>query len=114
MILIVEDNEDLRELFQCVLEAGGFSVVTASTGGEALTCLRGATATRLVLLDLTLPDMSGLELAAVLKVEPGLAEVPVLLVSGLPLLAVGGLPMLRKPVGPEDLLAAVRYHARGV
>ncbi len=111
MILVVEDNEDLRELFQWVLEAVGFSVVTAATGAEALTCLRGAEQIRLVLLDLTLPDMSGLELVEALKIEPGLAEIPVVLVSGMLHVAVGRLPMLRKPLAPEDLLAAVRYHA---
>ncbi len=111
MILVVDDNEDLRELFQWVLETGGFSVVTAATGGEALTCLRRTERIRLVLLDLTLPDMSGLELVGALKIEPGLAEIPILLVSGMLHVAVGRLPMLRKPVAPDDLLAAARYHA---
>ena len=87
------------------LQAGAFR------GGDALAFLRRAGRTRLVLLDLTLPDMSGLELVKALKAEPALAEIPVLLVSGMPLVPVGGLPMLQKPVGPEDLLAAVRYHA---
>jgi two-component system cell cycle response regulator DivK len=112
VILIVEDNEDLQELFRFVLECGGFTVLTAASGKEALACLHTAPQTRLVLLDLALPDMTGLELAEALKADRDLAEIPVLLVSGMPLADVGGLPRLLKPVAPEDLLAAVRCHAR--
>jgi DNA-binding response OmpR family regulator len=112
MILVVEDNEDLRDLFRWVLECGGFTVTTAASGEEGLVCLRAAPQTRLVLLDLALPDMTGLDLVGTLKADPRLAEIPVLLVSGTPRARVGGLAMLVKPVGPEDLLAAVRFHAR--
>lgn len=111
MILIVEDNEDLLDLFRFVLECEGFTVATAASGKEALVCLRAAARTRLVVLDLALPDMTGLEFAGALKADVRLADTPVLLVSGTLLVEVGGLPMLRKPVAPEDLLAAVRYHA---
>jgi two-component system phosphate regulon response regulator PhoB len=109
--LVVDDNEDLRDLFRWVLECGGFTVITAANGEEALACLRAAPQTRLVLLDLALPDMTGLELVGILKSDSRLAEIPVLLVSGTPRARVDGLPMLLKPVGPEDLLAAVRFHA---
>ena len=114
VIVIVEDNEDLRALFRWVLECGGFSVATAATGAEGLACVRAAPQTRLVLLDLALPDMTGLDVIGTLKADCRLAEIPVLLVSGTPLARVVGLPMLVKPVGPEDLLAAVRFHARPV
>ena len=107
-----EDNEDLRDLFRWVLECAGFTVATAASGAEGLVCLRAAPETRLVLLDLALPDMTGLDLVGTLKADIHLAEIPVLLVSGTPRARGGGLPMLVKPVGPEDLLAAVRFHAR--
>jgi CheY-like chemotaxis protein len=109
--LVVDDNEDLRDLFRWVLECGGFTVITAASGEEALACLRAVPETQLVLLDLALPDMTGLDLVGILKSEGRLAEIPVLLVSGTPRARLGGLPMLLKPVGPEDLLAAVRFHA---
>jgi DNA-binding response OmpR family regulator len=112
MILIVEDNDDLRDLFRCVLECEGFTVTTAASGAKGLVCLRAAPQTRLVLLDLALPDMTGLDVVGTLKADHRLAEIPVLLISGTPLARVVGLPMLVKPVGPEDLLAAVRFHAR--
>ncbi len=112
MILIVDDNEDLRDLFRCVLESEGFTVGTAASGEEALDRLREAPQTWLVLLDLVLPDMSGLDLATVMKAEHGLAEIPVLLVSGMPFADVGALPVLRKPVMPEDLIAAARCYVR--
>jgi DNA-binding response OmpR family regulator len=112
MILVVEDNEDLRDLFQWVLECAGFTVTTAASGAEGLSCLRAAPQTHLVLLDLALPDMTGLDLVGILKANPRLAGIPVLLVSGTPRARGGGLPMLVKPLGPEDLLAAVRFHAR--
>ena len=113
MILVVEDNEDLLEVFRWVLESAGYTVSTAVNGEAALACVRGAQRPRLVLLDLTLPDMSGLELVARLKAEPALADIPIVVVSGLPVADVGGIPRLVKPVAPDDLLAAVgRYVGR--
>jgi CheY-like chemotaxis protein len=111
MILVVEDNDDLRDLFRFMLEYGGVGVVTAASGAEALARLRAAPRTRLVLLDLALPDMGGLDFVETVKAERGLGGIPIVLVSGMPLARVGGLPRLVKPVGPEDLLAAVRCYA---
>lgn len=111
MILVVEDNEDLRELFRFMLEYCGFTVATAASGAEALARIHAAPRTRLVLLDLALPDMTSLDFVEILKAESGLAEIPIVLVPGMPLARVGGLRWLVKPVGAEDLLAVVRCHA---
>lgn len=69
-ILLVEDNPLNLELAQEVLEAKGFTVLAATTGREAL---RLATEARpdLVLLDIRLPDLDGLEVARRLKQDPG-------------------------------------------
>jgi CheY-like chemotaxis protein len=53
MIVIVEDSEDLRDLFRCVLEDDGLTVATAASGQEALACLLQTTQARLALLDMS-------------------------------------------------------------
>jgi CheY-like chemotaxis protein len=112
MILIVEDSEDLRDLFRCVLEYGGFTVATAASAQEGLACLLQTPQARLVLLDITLPDMTGLEVAALMKANSALEEIPIVLLSGMPSAQVGDLPLLRKPVDPDALLAATHRYAR--
>ena len=111
MILVVEDNEDLLDVLRWVLESARYTVATAANGEDALVCIRAAPRPRLVLLDITLPDMSGLEVAARMKADPALAEIPIVLVSGMPFIQTGGIPMLLKPVAPDDLLVAVRRYA---
>ena len=60
-ILVVDDNQDLRDLIQHVLRRGGFSVATAGSGEDGLAALREVDAPDLVLVDVQMPDMSGLE-----------------------------------------------------
>ena len=62
VILIVDDSEDTRELFQATLEAEGYSVVEAKDGPHALELLRHYPGKiSLILLDVTMPGMSGLD-----------------------------------------------------
>ena len=78
-VLLVEDDEDNRELMAEVLEAAGFVVTPAPTGQEALAALAAA-AVDVVVTDVGLPDIGGVELAgAVKRLAPG---VPVVAVTG--------------------------------
>lgn len=79
-ILIVEDESDLRELLAWSLAQAGFEVAAAEDGEIAL---RNARAARpdLVLLDLMLPKLDGLNVCRRLRSEPATADVPVIIVT---------------------------------
>ena len=108
VVLVVDDEEPVRRYLARSLAEGGYRVVEAHDGQEALALLMrlGATVIGLVVSDITMPRVSGLELAAV--VEARWPTVPVLLVSGQgapPEDYLG--PFLLKPFTPPDLVAAV-------
>jgi CheY-like chemotaxis protein len=117
VVLVVDDDEDLREAVEAVLLARGHRVVTASDGAEALAWLREGTGRRpcLVLLDLMMPGMNGFELMSAMRADPALATIPVVVITGAGArverraanFREGVLP---KPVEVKDLLCTVgRY-----
>jgi CheY-like chemotaxis protein len=81
LILLVEDSEAIRRAFRFLLEDSGYRVVTAETGEEALR-LAGSERPRLVLLDLGLPDLHGLEVTRRLKIDPATRDIPVVALTG--------------------------------
>ena len=74
LILLVEDNEPIRHAFTILLEDTGYRVGQAGSGAEALEVAR-STSPNLILMDLGLPDMSGLEVAERLARSPSPAVV---------------------------------------
>ena len=76
LILLVEDMPDARELYAEYLTYDGFSVVTAINGHEALSLAR-LLRPDLIIMDVRLPGMDGLEATAILKEDPELAHIPV-------------------------------------
>lgn len=109
-VLVVEDDDDLRELITDVLRERGHTVHCVRAGSEGLACLR-ETGFELILLDLTLPDMTGLEFLALRQRIPSLADIPVVVMSGaVEARAVGErrrFPVLRKPFGISELVRCV-------
>ena len=88
LVLIVEDDQDLRESIEAALAVRGHHVATACNGVEALAFLRAQTvAPRLVLLDLMMPNMNGFDLRAEMNAHPALAAIPVVVITGAPVLA---------------------------
>jgi CheY-like chemotaxis protein len=81
-VLIVDDHPDVRESLAEVLLECGIEAATAANGERALAHLRSAPPPRLVLLDLMMPGMSGWEMLAEMRQDPGLAGVPVVVLSG--------------------------------
>ncbi|MGB8933065.1 MAG: response regulator [Anaeromyxobacteraceae bacterium] len=79
-ILIVEDERDVQTLLDFNLKAEGFETLRASNGEEALGWLR-ARVPDVVLLDLMLPDLPGMEICRRLKADPRTADVPVVVLS---------------------------------
>jgi len=112
-VLIVDDDEDLREVVAAVLAAQGYVVVVAASGAETLVALRsGRVSPSLILLDLRMPGMTGEEVKAELDADPRWANVPVLVFSGdadAPAVArhIGVQGVIQKPIELEALLEAV-------
>src|SRR5262245_13375929 len=72
-ILVVEDDDFGREALSQILEAGGYAVVRAANGEQALRQLRAAPWPRLIVLDLVMPQVNGFQLCARLQRDPVLA-----------------------------------------
>ena len=123
MILVVDDDADLREAIEFVLQRAGHQVVTASDGAEALAWLRRPEFHPcLVLLDLMMPGMNGFELRTAMTADPTLSTIPVVVITGSGLLAERGAgefraDVLAKPITLPALVGTVqRYcalHERG-
>lgn len=110
-ILVVEDNEDVRELVGAILRSAGYEVLEAENGLEALVQLETLTEPPcLLLLDLMMPVMSGPELLDALRARRQLASVPVIVFSagGQPTQAPSAKRFIRKPADPKVLLHAVQ------
>jgi CheY-like chemotaxis protein len=80
-VLVVDDDDDVREAIRCVLEASGISVTTAIDGADALQQLRAGTQTRVILLDLLMPRMNGWEFIEAQLQDPSLAVIPVVVLT---------------------------------
>ncbi|HEX6588587.1 MAG TPA: response regulator [Longimicrobiales bacterium] len=111
-VLIVDDNEDNRIIFATTLGARGYEVVLAKNGAEAVD-LAERIRPALVLMDLHMPVMNGIEATIELKSRAQLAHIPVLAVSAYEaheaeLRAAGFCAFLPKPVAPAFLAHAVR------
>lgn len=110
-VLLVEDEEDLRELMRDALEMRGYTVVAARDGQEALAELDHIDGLCLVLLDLVMPRMNGWEFYEQLRARPALAATPVIIHSSSPSDAPAGVTrVLQKPIEFERLLSVVQEY----
>ena len=112
-ILLVEDNETIRNAFAILLEDSGYEVDQAGTGSQAVERAR-ANLPHLILMDLGLPDGNGLEFTRKIKSDPATRDVIVIALTGRALetdqaacLAAGCSGYLAKPVNAEELLGRI-------
>ncbi|HVH41155.1 MAG TPA: response regulator [Labilithrix sp.] len=107
IVLVVEDDGDLREIVCEVLENAGCEARPAASGEEALTVLGAAQHADLILLDLTMPGMSGFELRERLLRAPELCGIPVVVMTASRGFDASGLSpagVLLKPLDVSQLL----------
>ena len=81
-MLIIEDEELLRNLYSELLEMKGFNIETATDGKSALDVLSERRRPDLILLDINMPEMDGIEFLKILKGNDKLKRIPVVLVTG--------------------------------
>jgi CheY-like chemotaxis protein len=115
-ILIVEDDRDIREALASALRVEGYDVQIASNGKEGLEKLAAIERPCLILLDLMMPIMSGLDFLAAIRQHDALATLPVVILSAYSALAKeaqGAAGFIRKPVDLDVVLQiAERYCGR--
>lgn len=113
-ILLVDDYTDALEVWTLFLEASGYEVAPAATGAEALAAV-GRKAPHVAVLDLQLPDMSGLDLARQLRNRTDTRGIPLIALTGraepediADARAAGFDTVLVKPCDPSDLIQTIR------
>jgi two-component system, OmpR family, alkaline phosphatase synthesis response regulator PhoP len=113
-LLVVEDDKDIQELIKYNLQKEQYQVLCASSGEEALKMVKTRTFD-LILLDLMLPGIDGLEICKVLKSEPLTATIPIIMVTAkgedadvVLGLELGADDYIVKPFSPRVLIARIR------
>ena len=118
-VLVVEDNETNMKLFRDVLLATGYRTLEATTGGQAVE-LAAEHAPALVLMDIRLPDIDGIEALSRLRADERTASIPVLALTAQAMdgdrerfLAAGFDGYISKPVNVVEFLGVVKQHCEG-
>lgn len=113
-VLVTDDDEDLRMLCRLHLERGGFRVIQAADGKQALETAR-TERPDLILLDLMMPVMDGWECLAALKADPSLQRIPVFIITGknqredqTRAFASGAEAFIPKPFQGSELVTVIR------
>lgn len=114
-ILVVEDDDDIRNVMIDVLEAEGYHAEAATNGQEALDLLHTIEKPCLVLLDMMMPIMNGREFLDKITEDSYLAPVPVLIVSAIAdkTDTKGAVGFLKKPVDLDMVLKIVERYCNG-
>ena len=115
-VMIVEDNELNMKLFQDLLEAHGFSTVQTRNGAEVME-MTHAEMPDLIIMDIQLPEISGLDLTRMIKNDPALSHIPVIAVTAFAMkgdedkIRAGGCnDYLSKPISIAEFLGLVQKY----
>ena len=114
-VLIVDDSATIRSRFEWLLSNHGFSVETAENGLSALSEL-AEQKPDLILLDIYMPGMDGIQVCEAIRVDPSHRDLPILIISGVgrgdinKAIEAGATDFLVKPVGDDEVLRAVDLH----
>lgn len=113
-LLLVDDQSINREVLKQVF-AGEYALLEASSGSEALVLCRGLRRPDVLLLDILMPDMDGLEVCRQLRADPLTADIPIIFITAqtsaeeeTAALAAGGVDFISKPITPAVVRARVK------
>ncbi|MGH2429282.1 MAG: response regulator [Candidatus Limnocylindria bacterium] len=111
IVLVVDDDRDVRAYYADALEQAGHLVWQATNGADAFGRLQGGEVPCVVLADVRMPKMDGWDLSRAAGRDPQLASVPIVLVTADRLLSYTS-PVLDKPMSPDELDALVERSCR--
>ena len=118
VVLVADDDRITTQIIEGALAQIGFRAHTAHDGQSALEAIQQSPPD-LILLDVSLPDASGIEICRRLQTEPGLGQIPVIFISGHEELAIkvagfdaGAVDYITKPLAVREVIARVRTHIR--
>jgi CheY-like chemotaxis protein len=112
-VLIVEDNPDAREMLSFILRYEGYKVVTARDGSEGINQVKDA-CPDLIISDLEMPNLDGIEMVKTLRHLPEYKKVPILILSAYDndslnqAIQVGANQAMRKPIEIDSLVSTVK------
>jgi CheY-like chemotaxis protein len=112
-ILVVDDDDDLRETVQMLLEENGFAVTAAANGRMALEELRAGGRPNLILLDLMMPEMNGWQFLEVARGDSTFSAIPVVVMTAHKSSDLPPVPpedVLHKPFDAQKLFATIARH----
>jgi CheY-like chemotaxis protein len=114
LVLFVEDDQDTREMYEIGLEVEGLRLAAVGTATEAMSAAVSL-APRVIVTDLTLPDMDGIELCRQLSSDERTQRIPILALTGRSqteqlarATAAGARRVIIKPCPPDELALAIR------
>ena len=117
-VLVVDDEPDVRMLLRTNLRAGGFDVLEAANGAEGLAIAKHELPT-VIILDLMMPEMSGIEVCRALRKHPPTSRIPILMLTAkiteedkVAGFEVGADDYVTKPFSPREVVLRVRAVAR--
>ena len=118
-VLVIEDNEDFREMLKDSLELSSFEVVALADGAEALALFDAGSKPSVVLSDMVLPGILGPSILEYMACHSALRDVAVGIITGSPDLAPEGYQVFTKPVNLREItdfvkssMPSARAHAR--
>jgi len=113
-VLVVDDSAIMRKVIEQILEMLGHEAVPAANGVEAFDRLKEHADVQLILLDWNMPEMNGIEFLRAVKDRPGLAKIPVIMLTTeserrkmIEAIEAGAKHYLTKPFQPETLATKI-------
>ena len=114
IVLLVEDEDELRDIVGDLLEDDGYEVIPAANGKQAIDFLQSADELpSVIVLDLMMPIVSGWECLRAIQSQERFASIPVLVVTAMGRDRPPGVTLLKKPFSIADLLETVRRLSKG-
>ena len=118
-VLIVEDDPEINQLLSAYAQIAGFTADCALTGEDALSAVADHQYD-LIILDVMLPDIDGMEIASRLRSNPVTSSVPIIVLTALTAdatrrraLELGVQAFLNKPFDPDELIRVMKKWAKG-
>ena len=116
-ILVVEDNDMNMQLVEFLLEEGGYRIVKATSGEEALSLTQDGVAPDLILMDIHLPGMDGLSVVRAMKGDTRTARIPILALTAHAMrgdrdrfLEAGCDGYISKPIDVKTFLSSIQQY----